>query len=171
MSIAFASAPATRPRLGEAQLRALVIDLAARPEHWRDRVAHDPGRRLFTRLHLDDQLELWLVCWMAGHDTGLHDHGGSCGAVAVVRGGVREERYARRRLTGARVYAAGEALAFSPRVVHRVRHSGDAPAVTLHAYSPPLRGTRAYAIDDRGAWHVVPVGDDQELRPVPAPAS
>jgi len=162
---------AARAPLAEAQLRALVIDLAARPERWRGHVAHDPARRLFTRLHLDEQLELWLICWMAGHDTGLHDHGGSCGAAAVVEGSVHEERYVRRLLTGEREYRAGDALAFSPRVVHRVRHAGVTPAVTLHAYSPPLRGTRAYAVDERGDWHVVPVRDDEELRPVRAAAA
>ena len=55
----------------------------------------------------------------------------------------------RRRRTGERVYRAGEAL----------------------AYSPPLRGTRACAIDERGDWHGVPVRDDEELRPVGAAAA
>src|SRR5271163_3855583 len=150
--------------LGEEELRAVVSDLARRPALWRGHVAHDPDQRQFTRLAIDDELEVWLICWMAGQDTGLHDHGDSRGAVAVVAGSIHEARYLNRTLAHEREFAAGETLTFSPAVVHRVRHCGDEPAVTLHAYSPPLGGSSAYAIDHAGRWRTVSVGDDDELR-------
>lgn len=103
---------------------------------------------------------------MSGQDTGLHDHGDSSGAVAVVQGAVREERYVNRTLAHELDFVAGETLTFSPAVVHRVHHSGDEPTVTLHAYSPPLHGSSAYAIDAEGRWRSVSVRDDEELRPV-----
>jgi hypothetical protein len=33
----------------------------------------------------------------------------------------------------------------------RVRHTGDQPATTLHAYSPPLRRVSTYELADDGA--------------------
>jgi predicted metal-dependent enzyme (double-stranded beta helix superfamily) len=163
-----AQAIALTPRaaLHEEELRAIVSDLARRPELWAEHIDHDPGRRLFTRLRVDEDLEVWLICWMPGQDTGLHDHGRSCGAVAVVAGRIHEERYHDRALAHERAFAAGQTLTFSPAVVHRVRHSGDGPAVTLHAYSPPLGGANAYAVDAAGRWRSVAVPDDEELRPV-----
>ncbi len=152
--------------LGEEELRALVSDLARRPGLWREHVVHDPGQRRFTRLRIDDEIEVWLICWMSGQDTGLHDHGDSRGAVAVVRGAVHEERYVNRKLAHEVEFAAGDTLTFSPAVIHRVRHSGKEPAVTLHAYSPPLSGSSAYAIGPEGLWRSVSVADDEELRPV-----
>jgi predicted metal-dependent enzyme (double-stranded beta helix superfamily) len=163
------AAPTTsRPRsaLSEEELRAVVTDLARRPELWHEHVAHDPHQRRFSRLRIDDEIEVWLICWMSGQDTGLHDHGDSRGAVAVVRGSVHEERYVNRTLAHELEFAAGETLTFSPTVIHRVRHSGDEPAVTLHAYSPPLSGSSAYGIDRDGRWRGVSVADDEELRPV-----
>lgn len=155
-----------RSGLSEEELRAIVVDLARRPELWQEHIAHVRHHRQFTRLRIDDELEVWLICWMAGQDTGLHDHGDSRGAVAVVNGAVHEERYLLRALAHAHEFAAGETFTFSPAVVHRVRHSGEAPAVTLHAYSPPLSGSNAYAIDGDGRWRSVAVADDEELRPV-----
>ena len=42
----------------------------------------------------------WLLSWLPGQGTGLHDHGGSAGAFAVVRGTLHER-------VGARADAAG----------------------------------------------------------------
>lgn len=157
------------PALAEEELRAIVRDLARRPELWRQHVAHDPRQRQFTRLRIDDELEVWLICWMAGQDTGLHDHGDCSGAVAVVSGCIQEERYLNRTLAHELEFGTGETLTFSPAVVHRVRHSGDAPAVTLHAYSPPLGDSNAYAIDGAGRWRSVSVDERDELKPVELP--
>jgi predicted metal-dependent enzyme (double-stranded beta helix superfamily) len=150
----------------EAELREIVADLARRPELWSEYIAHDEDQRRFTRLQLDDGIEVWLICWMAGQDTGLHDHGSSSGAMAVIDGEVHEERYLDRTLMHDLRLGRGETLTFSPDVVHRVRHSGEEPTVTIHAYSPPLHDCTAYAIDAQGRWRGVSVADDEELRPV-----
>ena len=36
------------------------------------------------------------------------------------------------------------------QAIHRVLHAGGEPAVTIHAYSPPLRRTGAYRVGPRG---------------------
>ena len=78
--------------LTEAELTALVRELAAHPERWAHLVEHDPEQRRYELLRRDDHVAVWLICWMDDHDTGFHDHDVSAGAVAVVAGAVREER-------------------------------------------------------------------------------
>ena len=38
-------------------------------------------------------------------------------------------------------------ITFTAADIHRVNHAGDGPAVSLHAYSPPLRRMGAYEVD------------------------
>ena len=45
-----------------------------------------------------------------------------------------------------REIGAGETFTVPPVAIHRVLHAGDRPAVTIHAYSPPLRRTGAYRV-------------------------
>jgi len=49
-----------------------------------------------------------------------------------------------------------------------VLHAGLGPAVTIHAYSPLLIRTGAYAVGDDGELLRVPHRPDEELRPEPA---
>ena len=57
----------------------------------------------------------------------------------------------RRRPPVARTFGAGGAFSFAPSDIHRVLHAGDGPAVTLHAYSPPLWRMGAYEVRPTGA--------------------
>ncbi len=50
-----------------------------------------------------------------------------------------------------RTFAAGEAFHFAAAEIHRVLHAATAPAVTLHAYSPPLWRMGAYEVEPSGA--------------------
>jgi mannose-6-phosphate isomerase-like protein (cupin superfamily) len=45
---------------------------------------------------------------------------------------------------------AGESVTIAREAIHRVRHAGDAPAVSLHAYSPPLRRVGTYEVAEDG---------------------
>ena len=78
--------------LGRAELRRDRDRPRRRPAAWSHLVRHDPAQRVFECLRLDDQIEIWLICWMPGHDTGFHDHDLSSGAVVVAQGAVVEER-------------------------------------------------------------------------------
>ena len=55
---------------------------------------HGPpvSERWFTRLHGDDELDVWLIGWVPERSTELHDHGGSLGALTVLSGSLRETR-------------------------------------------------------------------------------
>jgi predicted metal-dependent enzyme (double-stranded beta helix superfamily) len=156
---------ATLPRryLTEPELTAVVTDMANDREAWADLVRGDPSQRVYHRLHEDDHLTVWLICWMDGHDTGFHDHDESGGAFTVVSGALREERM---RLGSplARTLRAGDGVGFSPSTIHRVSHARGEPAVSLHAYSPPLRAMGSYSVDAEGELRRLALGDDDELR-------
>ncbi len=159
--------PATlRRNLTRAELRELVAELAARPDEWRHLVAHDPAARTYEQLRRDEHVAVWLICWMDDHDTGFHDHDISCGALAVADGEVVEERLAvggpplRRRI------GVGEALDFGASDIHRVAYAGDRPAVTIHAYSPPLWRMGAYETMPSGELRRHSVSYAEELRPL-----
>ena len=123
---------------------------AERTDAWRPLVHHDETERTYALVHRDDDVELYLVCWMPGHDTGFHDHDHSSAAVTVLEGEVIEERLS---LSGAvtREVKTGETVTIAKEAIHRVRHTGTQPAITLHAYSPPLSRVGTYEIADDGA--------------------
>jgi predicted metal-dependent enzyme (double-stranded beta helix superfamily) len=163
--------PSSVPRphgrdLSGPELQAFVAELADRPELWIHLVRHDSTQRLYEELISDDHLTAWLICWMDDQDTGFHDHDRSAGAVAVVSGTVREERLAIDGPPRERTYAVGDTFHFSPGDIHRVRHTGPDPSVTLHAYSPPLKGMGAYAVNDDGVLVRHPMSPAEELRPL-----
>jgi predicted metal-dependent enzyme (double-stranded beta helix superfamily) len=151
--------------LSAAELEQFVRELADHPELWIDSVRHDATQRVYEELLSDAHVTAWLICWMDDHDTGYHDHDVSAGAVAVVGGRVCEERLAIGGEPRKRTFAAGEAFNFSPADIHRVRHGGSDPAVTLHVYSPPLARMGAYEIGDDGVLARHPMASSEELRP------
>ena len=150
------------------ELIELVERLAAAPERWRALVNHRPDARTYEQLHRDDHVAVWLICWMDDHDTGFHDHDLSAGAMTVVRGAVREERLALGGAPVARRLAKGESLAFGASDIHRVSHVGADPAVTLHAYSPPLWRMGAYEVSPEGTLRRHSMSYAEELRPLAA---
>ena len=77
-----------------------------------------------------------------------HDHSGA--AITVVEGAITEERLA---ITGTveRQLSNGATVTIAKEAIHRVRHAGEAPATTLHAYSPPLQRVGTYEVADDGA--------------------
>jgi predicted metal-dependent enzyme (double-stranded beta helix superfamily) len=151
------------------ELIAHVRALAGRPEHWAHLVAHDPEQRVYHEIQRDDDLAVWLICWSHEQDTGFHDHDLSAGAVAVVSGAVREDRLTLGGPPVQRTVEAGGAFAFTAADIHRVQHVGDTPAVTLHAYSPPLWRMGAYEVDADGRLRRHSISYAEELRPLSAP--
>jgi Cysteine dioxygenase type I len=158
-----------RPRgrdLSGPELEAFVAELADRPELWIHLVKHDSSQRVYEELLSDDHVTAWLICWMDDHDTGFHDHDVSAGAVAVVSGAVREERLTIAGPPAVRNVAVGASFHFSPADIHRVRHAGSDPAVTLHVYSPPLLRMGSYEIGEDGVLARHPMSYSEELRPL-----
>jgi predicted metal-dependent enzyme (double-stranded beta helix superfamily) len=139
-------------RLSQARLRELVAAVATLPESWAGTVRFDAGRRWYRRLELADDYEVWLLSWVPGQGTGFHDHGHAAGAFAVAQGQVRERTAAAGHVRD-RTVAHGSIRSFGPRHVHDVANTFAEPAVTVHAYSPPLTAMRRYELTESGLVH------------------
>jgi Cysteine dioxygenase type I len=152
------------------ELQALVDDLASDPTRWREYVAFSDEQRHYVSLHRDEYVDVWLLCWKQGDDTGWHDHDISSGAVRVVHGAVKESSP---RMSGepvVRVVSAGRSFSFGPEHIHRLAGE-DEQAVSIHAYSPPLWRLGQYSVDGDGVMRRVSVSYADELRPLePEPA-
>ncbi len=149
-------------------LESFARELATRRALWAPHVRHEPDRRTYELLHHDDEVMAWLICWMDDHDTGFHDHDTSSGAVHVIQGRIREERLRLGRPPLRREFGAGATFAFGASDIHRVAHAGGGPAITLHAYSPPLWRMGAYEIEPDGSLRRHSLSYAEELRPLEA---
>lgn len=126
------------------QLERFTAALAAAPERWRHLIRHADDVRVYEQIWDDGDVNAWLICWSEDQDTGFHDHDESAAAITVVSGTVREDRLTLAGPPRSRAFGAGDTFTVPPVAIHRVLHAGDGPAVTIHAYSPPLRRTGAY---------------------------
>ena len=137
--------------LSPAELGRLVHATARQGGAWRPIVRFTPDRRWFHRLALTADYEIWLLTWLPGQRTGFHDHGNASGAFAVGQGELRETLAAP---GGSRIrhrtVAAGSVTSFGGRHLHDVGNVAAAPAVSVHAYSPPLSAMRRYEMTSTG---------------------
>jgi hypothetical protein len=119
--------------------------------------------RWFTRIHGDEELDIWLISWVPGHATELHDHGGSLGALTVLSGSLNEFRWDGRRLRRRRLDAGDQAgfplgwvhdVVWAPRPIAGPGSTFTVPrlvqpTLSVHAYSPPLTAMSYYEVTDR----------------------
>jgi oxalate decarboxylase/phosphoglucose isomerase-like protein (cupin superfamily) len=111
---------------------------------WARRVLAGPGH------------EAWLLAWLPGQGTELHDHGGvarpAAAAVAVVSGRLTEFTVQPGDFPGLRrqELTAGEVAVVDDRTVHGMRNLSAEPAVSLHVYAPGLKAMRTYLLDETG---------------------
>ncbi len=132
-------------------LLAVAEELAARADLWGDLVQHDDDRRVYVRIHRDDVVDAWLICWSGAQETGLHDHDVSSGAVRVVSGGLVEDRLVMGEPgVVSATHAAGAGFCFDASRIHDVRNGGRERSVSLHVYSPPLERMGYYEIAEDG---------------------
>ncbi|MCP3135828.1 cysteine dioxygenase [Pyxidicoccus xibeiensis] len=103
------------------------------------------ARRVLART---DACELLLVCWLPGQVSHVHDHGGSSGVSWLLRGRLRETRYAwggdRLLQDGAVDADEGDFLLEQSETIHRIHNASRHGAVSLHVYAPPMVGMTRY---------------------------
>jgi predicted metal-dependent enzyme (double-stranded beta helix superfamily) len=138
-------------RLSPAQLAEVVRETAAAERSWRSIVQFTEGTRWFRRLALAAEYEVWLLSWLPGQHTGFHDHGEASGAFAVAQGELRESLAApARHHLRHRTAVAGSVTSFGAEHLHEVSNVAAAPAISVHAYSPPLTAMRRYEMRESG---------------------
>jgi len=136
---------------------ALATRYAAEPDEWPVAPRYNPVSRWYHRLHVADDHEVWLLTWLPGQGTDLHDHGGSAGAFQVVSGSLTEDTVVESlALEGrpprivARELGEGAGRRFGPRHIHRITNRSGRPAVSVHVYGPALRTMTRYRIGAAG---------------------
>jgi predicted metal-dependent enzyme (double-stranded beta helix superfamily) len=150
--------------LGAAALSRLVADLAAREELWEPLVVSDRTRRRYRLLLEDARLDVWVLSWMPGQATGFHDHGRSNVALTTLQGAVLERQLRLGAPSIERELLPGFVQRGPAGYIHAVSHAAGAPAVTLHAYSPPLVRVGQYRAGPQGELLRVAQHGRQELR-------
>jgi quercetin dioxygenase-like cupin family protein len=136
--------------LNSPELHAFAAQLADEPERWAHVLDASCKERVFELIWDDDDVNAWVIVWNEDSDTGFHDHDVSAAGISVIAGTVREDRLSLGGLPRVRLFSRGDTFTVEPTAIHRVLHAGDGPAVTIHAYSPPLRRMGAYRVDEEG---------------------
>jgi predicted metal-dependent enzyme (double-stranded beta helix superfamily) len=149
------------------ELERFVDELAAARDRWQHLVHHADDVRVYEQIWDDPDFNAWLICWSEDQDTGFHDHDLSAARIAVISGAVSEERLRLGSGPRARRIGAGSSFSVEPVAIHRVMHAGAAPAVTIHAYSPPLARTGVYRIGAGGELQRESLTLADELRAEP----
>lgn len=160
----FVSAP-TRLRLPDllhATDQAADDVLSGRCDHLLPAGGLPTTRRWFTRIHGDDEIDIWLISWVPGQPTELHDHGGSLGALTVLSGALNEFRWDANQLRLRRLNAGDQAgfplgwvhdVVWAPMLAVSAAPSAPAAAtartLSVHAYSPPLTVMSYYEVTER----------------------
>src|SRR6202167_652224 len=120
-----------------------IVSLFALSDGWMEKVRLRVEQRWYERLYLGPDYDMWVISWLPGQSTGFHDHGASSGAFVVATGILEEHRAGERT----RVMHPGKPRAFGPDYAHDVRNVSLAPAISIHAYSPPLSDMNEYELD------------------------
>jgi Cysteine dioxygenase type I len=136
--------------LGSEELCRLVAELAARADLWQALVVRDAARRRYRLLLEDARLDIWVLSWMPGQATGFHDHGRSNVALTALQGSVLERQIRLGRPGIERELVPGLVQPGPAGYIHSVSHGCGTPAVTLHAYSPPLAHVGQYRAGPQG---------------------
>jgi hypothetical protein len=155
----------TSSPLGPARLAALTRFVATEAANGKyPFVEFDVNARWHQRIYRDPTVDIWLIGWLPSQGTQLHDHGGSGGSFTVVSGELAETVYVRSGAGVGRLHehsrAVGHSVAFDSGYVHDVRNRGDAPAISVHAYSRPLTAMTCYDLDDGGLKRGASVATD-----------
>lgn len=105
---------------------------------------YDATTRWYARLRTGPGYEVWLLSWLPGQGSRLHDHGLSSGVLTVLDGTLHERALTARGETR-RTLTPGHQRVFAPGYVHDVVNESLDGAVSLHVYFPGLTEMTPYA--------------------------
>ncbi|MGN5635969.1 cysteine dioxygenase [Streptomyces sp. AC154] len=116
-----------------AEFAGLARSIADDRPRWAPLVQYDATTRWYHRLLSLPGYDVWLLSWIPGQGSGLHDHGPSSGVLTVLDGELTE-----RTDRGKRTLGSGAQRVFAPGYAHEVVNDSLEPAVSLHIYYPGL---------------------------------
>jgi len=116
-----------------AEFVGLARSIAEDRASWEHLVQYDATTRWYHRLRTGPGYEVWLLSWLPGQGSGLHDHGRSSGVLTLLEGTLTE-----RTARGTRALTPGAQHVFAPGYAHEVVNDALEPAVSLHVYFPGL---------------------------------
>ena len=113
----------------------VAAEFARDRDRWRGLLRYDPDVRFAALVRRTDDQEVWLMGWLPGQGTDLHDHADTTGAFTVVSGVLTEHvSHPGRPTEAVHTLVAGQSRVFAPGYVHRVHNAGPDPAVSIHVY-------------------------------------
>jgi predicted metal-dependent enzyme (double-stranded beta helix superfamily) len=134
---------------------AVARHYAATPDTWSVTPRYDPADRWYHRLATTDDYEVWLLTWLPGQGTDLHDHGGSAGAFLLHSGTLTEDTVSAPgpdswpRIVS-RELGEGAGRRFGSHHIHRVINRSAEPAISIHVYGPALTTMTRYRLTESG---------------------
>ena len=134
---------------------ATAVRYAAEPDQWPVAPRFNPADRWYYRLAVEPDYEVWLLTWLPGQHTDLHDHGGSAGAFHVYSGTLTEDTVTEStdgqapRIIG-RELGEGAGRRFGSQHIHRITNRSNRPAVSVHVYGPALATMTRYRLSPTG---------------------
>ena len=132
------------------QLAALVRQIAETRDLWKPLEIHDETRRRYRLLYEDDRIDVWVLSWMPGQGTGFHDHDLSGVALICAQGMVVERQMLLPSGATRIEMTEGSCREGGAGYIHSVAWGSGEPAISIHAYSPPLVRVGQFTVDEQG---------------------
>ncbi len=115
----------------------------------------DPLRYTWRLLRLTEHYEAWVIAWLSGQRTTIHNHGKSAVGFKVLSGVATELTFERSAggflypVSSAR-YEAGSVASGHDDLVHQVCNleAPGTPLIGIHLYSPPLQDATTFTLSD-----------------------
>lgn len=111
---------------------------------WRHYVAVCEEYRDYRLVFENDYVDIWVLSWLPGQETGFHDHDISEVGICVAEGAIREHHMHVYQPDTSHVIRPGETQEGPFGYIHRVEHFEGEPAISVHSYSPPLAWVGQY---------------------------
>ncbi|GLY05958.1 MULTISPECIES: cysteine dioxygenase family protein [Actinoplanes] len=132
---------------------AIAREYADAAHEWPVAPRFNPVDRWYHRLAAADDHEVWLLTWLPGQGTEIHDHGGSAGAFHIFGGTLTEDTVSTAGGTPrivSRELGEGAGRRFGGHHIHRIINNSIRPAVSVHVYGPALTSMTKYRIGPDG---------------------
>jgi cysteine dioxygenase len=114
-------------------------------------------------VYKDENFEVMVMCWRSGQRSSIHDHAGSLGGIKIIRGELTECLFTRApngmiKALHSNDHAPEKSRVEETALIHQISNlqAGDATAVSIHIYVPPLIRLNIYSLEDPAVRNILP---------------